>query len=115
MSFKHVGDAVYIIKFVVREEGVDFFNAWYNDSHLKWAADVFKCKYAARYEATHSAYETRTYFAIYYFDSREAMDAGLTRNADRSQLIEDLKKIRGFVTAEEFNPTYEILTYYPDT
>jgi len=115
MGYKNVNDAMYIIKFVVRDEGIDYFNDWYNNKHLKWAADLFKCKSAIRLESTHSPYCTHTYYAIYTFDSKEDMDIGLTMTPARDELVEDLKKIREYVVEEEFMPTFEILTYFPDS
>lgn len=114
MGYKNVGNAVYIIKFVVRAEGLDFFNEWYNTKHLKWAVDVFGCQYGSRFEATHSAYETRTYYSLYFFESKEAMDIGLQYTGDRNDLIDDLYEIRKYVVAEEFNPAFEILSYFPE-
>lgn len=102
------GKAVHICRFVVKNEGVEFFKRWYDEKHFLYAIKELKCTSAALFECKKGKRdyyvndlnddEVTVLFSMYAWDSEEELVKGMS-DADLAGLIEECQEIYPYVVA----------------
>ena len=119
MELIHTGKAFHCAKFVIKDEGVELFNEWYNKGdenwrgHLEWCAQAFHNTAAYRFQAVDSPPGTKTFYAVYVWDSPEEKEAGM-KTPEMPELLRHGEMLKPYVVDQVDIDFNELLTCLPD-
>lgn len=115
----NTGKSWHICRFVVKNEGVDIFNRWYDEKHFEYVLREFHCTEALRVQCTKDERpyfvnncpdDVTVFFAIYIWDSVSEMEEAF-KKCDFDGLLEECDEIYPYVV-EQSNEDGEELVYY---